>query len=298
MNRILPILIFCLFFQLGAIAQELTSLEEKMVEYQNVIGSSELDSERLDAARELRETWISAFALDSTFDYSFSRLDKVGVLMSPDKEFKLINYNVPMRDGSYRYYAFVLFPNGKYTELLDRAELSDSDSDRTYTNEDWYGALYYHIQLVKHKRDVYYTLIGWDGNSALSNKKVLDVIEIGKRGKITFGKPIFAVENGYAHRRIFEYAKNAQMTLTYLSVKAAIVFDVLEPRLSGAEGNPAYYGPGTSHNAYRLEDGKWILQENIDMSRPKSEEGKAQFNFPDRPDLDRIRKKSNPLIGE
>jgi hypothetical protein len=197
------------------------------------------------------------------------------------------------------YHALLLFPGGAgYTELVHKPLEEGIDPKRIYTEKDWYGALYYHIKPVKEKGQTYYTLLGWDGAAAKSNFRVLDALTLDKKGRAEFGHQVFQTQDGYANRRVFEYAKDAKMMLDWLPARASIVFNDLAPITGAAEGNYAFYGPSGAYHAYALNDGQWQLEEYIDMSRPKSEEEKPQFNFPARPDLNKIRAPENPLIGK
>jgi hypothetical protein len=288
----------CGLLSLSISAQDLSQLESLMVPLQHLIANAPTDEERTAASQAFREKLLQILASPEAFDYPFANLAKLGKLTSPDGTFRLISWNVPHTDGTYRYHCFVLYPGTKgYTELVDAATLQRSDEMRTYTSSDWYGALYYHIQPVVEKKSTYYILLGWDGNNKTTNQKLIDAMVVAKDGSITFGKPVFASENGIRHRRVFEYAKEVQMTLTYLPEKEAFVFDDLQPRVGYAVGNYAYYGPSEQHHAYRLVKGIWELEYNTDMRRPKSAESGAQFNFPERPNLNRKRESTNPLQG-
>jgi len=280
-------------------AQTLQEIEAELAALQYKIGDAPTDQERVEANETFRKTLIKAFGEEGVYDYPFSSLLKIGMLPSGDGAFKLFTWNLPKTDGTYTYCAFLVFPDGKdYTELIDSEDLTMEDESKTFTDKNWYGALYYHIQPVKEKGDTYYTLLGWDGNNKLSNMKIIDALEIDKRGKVEFGKPVFTTENGIRNRQIFEFAKNAQMMLSYIPAKDAIVYQVLAAISGAVENNRAYYGPSSAHNALRLNKGIWLLEEETDMTQPKSDPNKAQFNFPSRPDLNRQRDGKNPLTGK
>ncbi len=279
-------------------AQDLQSLEAEMAALQVTVGSALTDDERLKASEELQDKFEKAFKADEAFTYPFELLYKVGKFDSGDGAFRLFNWNIPHLDGTNTYKAFLLFPNGKYTELVDTEELTHADETKTFTHKNWYGALYYYIQPITDKDGTYYTLLGWDGGNKKTNKKVIDALVIDKRGRVELGKLVFETEDGMRHRQVFEYAKDAQMLLSYLPPKDAIVYQVLAPIKGSAEGNYAFYGPSTAYNGLRLNKGIWELEKEIDMSRPKSVERKPHFDFPDRPDLNRKREKVNPLTGE
>lgn len=283
---------------LSAIAQDMAAFEARMVNWLEAVGNAPSDRERIEASGKLTSVLLASFEREEAFTYAFPQLRRMGTMVSPDGAFRLFNWNIPMEDGTYRYRATLLFPDGSHRSLSGVGSPTLALEERVLEASDWYGALYYQIEPVKVKNETWYTLMGWEGNNKLSTKKVLDVLWFDDNRNPFFGKPIFYSAEGVKHRRVFEFAKDAKMTLAYLPAKEAIVFDLLEPLAGAAEGNYAFYAPSTSHSGYRWKKGAWHHVETIDMSRPKSEAGKAQFNFPERPDLERKRSEENPLIGK
>lgn len=289
----------CVHSPLFAADSESVRLAEAAVaELEVRVGKASTDSERLAASDSIEAVLISIFPAEETFTYAFPGLKNTGALRSPDGAFRLFNWNVPMHDGSHAYRAMILFPDGEY-RLLRGAQSPDRASEgKVLRGEEWYGALVYQIHPVKHKRDTFYTLMAWEGHNRVSTKKILDVLWFGKNREPMFGKPVFVHEDRTYTRRVFEFAASAQMTLTYLPAKEAIVFDDLVPLPGMAEGNLSAYVPGTLHRGYTEQKGEWHYLERVDMTRPKDAETKSQFNFPDRPDLQRKRRPGNPLLPE
>lgn len=290
MRKILFIFGIVVTVNATAQATSLDSLEALMASFQKEMTQGATDAIRTAASDSLRTTLISTFAVDGSFEYPFYKLIRVASITSPDQAFRLFNWNVAHLDGTYSFYGFVVFPNGQYVELQDTGSLTQSLEKSVLKPDEWYGALYYEIYPVSEKRETYYTLMGWDGNDKLSNKKVLDVLNIDKKKRVTFGKPIYQVGEQYLNRVIFEYAEKARINLRYLSPKEAIIYERLEPEEAGLKGHYEFYIPSTAYNAYVLNNkGLWELHEFFDMTRPKSEETGAQFNFPDRFQFDRRR---------
>lgn len=291
-------LVTCTFLLLifGSYAADLASLEEKIADLQEDISTGS-DDLRDDASQKIRALFIKVFSKEDAFDYPFDKFIAISTIKSPDNAFRLFNWVQPRVDGTFSYYAFILLPRkGEYVELIDNQELTLDLENKELTISNWYGALYYEIFPVQVKKESYYVLMGWDGNNSLSNKKVLDAIEIDKKGEITLGKSVFQTPDGMVRRRVFEYAKSAILNLRFMQSKDAIVFDRLEPEKSGLAGQYAFYLPSTAYNGYKLnKDGAWDLIEFIDMSRPKSEEKGAEFNFPGKVKFDRHRNNTNPI---
>lgn len=297
--RLFHIIWISCVFAFSANAANLEAIEQKMVDLQDDIVDGKTDDIRKAASQDLRKLLMEAFEEEGVFEYHFENLFRVASITSPDKAFRLFNWNRPHLDGTYSYYALLLLPQkGKYIELDDKGELSQDLANQTLKADKWYGALYYEIFPVHHKRESYYVLMGWDGNNRLSNKKVLDVLSFDKKGNVTLGKPVFQTTTGTAHRIILEYAKQARVNLRYMSSKDAIIYDRLEPEKAGLAGQYAYYIPSTAYDGYQLnKSGTWDLIEFIDMSRPESEEKGAEFNFPERMRFDRHQNNVVPTRG-
>jgi len=295
------ILLCCIIFLKAIVtqAQDLSGLEAQLIGLQKVLSEGETEEKRLESSRQIAELFKENSTVEGFFEYPFYKLTKIGVLESGDDEFKLINWNVPIDADKFTYRALVIFPDGNYVELLDSIDLDKKLETKQLSPSEWYGALYYEIHPVKTRKRKYYTLVGWDGNNSLSNKKVLDALVIDKKNNVQLGLDVFQDGDLYKRRRVFEYSDKVVMTLRYIKPKQALIFDVLEPLQAGLEGQYQFYGPSTMYSGYSLEkDGTWRLEEVMDMSRPKDAENGAQFNFPDRPDIDRQRKKVNPLTGQ
>ncbi len=294
------ICIVLVFFQVHLFGQNLAETEAFMNEQLTLVGEAETKDSRDSANLAFKNTLLATFDSVGVFEYPFDGVPRLASLVSPDKKFRLFNWHRPMIDGTHRYEAIVLFPDGQgYVELSDTSELSAAQNVGEILPSGWYGALYYDIVPVSKKKQEYYVLLGWDATSDITSRKVIDALYFSKNGNPVFGKPVFETEDGYLHRRIFEYASDVSMTLKYVKPMDAIVFDRLEPLQPGLKGQYQFYGPGTGLSGYTVsKDGNLDLTESMDMSRPKEVESEARFNFPDRPDYNRIRGNKNPLTGE
>ncbi|MFT6997941.1 MAG: hypothetical protein ACJAQ4_001698 [Cryomorphaceae bacterium] len=289
------VLLIAVFLAQG---QSLQELETEMAIFQDKVGNGLTSDERLEASANFEKLLVQAFGIEGTFEYTFFSIPNVAKHMPEDGAFRVFNWNIPLEDGQHSFRMYVLFPNGKYQRFDDTKSLGHEDESTSIKPENWYGALYYELRLVKVKRNTYYTLIGWDGNDELTTIKVLDVLVLERKNKASLGFPIFEKDGDLMHRRVFEYAKDVTVNLKWLEPKKMIIFDRLEPKTQNLAGNYAFYGPSTAFNGYEWEGDYWKLNEFVDMSRPKDSKSGAQFNFPDRPDLNRKRKETNPLIGD
>lgn len=228
-----------------------------------------------DSSFEKRKACGTAFeyALDSlladadAWNYPLDTIRTISALMPSDKAFWLITWNIPQDDGTFEFNGRIRLANtgsecGKTIRLNDARESINKPLTKQLTADNWYGALYYKLIRTKFKRRTYYTLLGWNGNTALSNQKIIDVLQVSKDRKISFGAAIFEDVKGTKHRIVLEYAEQAAVSLRYLEKDAAIVFDHLVPTNPAFEGQFAFYSSDFSNDAYRFEKGKWKLTRN------------------------------------
>ena len=289
---------FVMFVALSSTSQDIQDVEAQMARLQKILSEEVSDQDKLNASDQFEKLLLEAFELEETFNHNFFSIPNVAKHLSKDGLFRMFNWNIPMADGTHVYRMYLLFPNGKYVRFEDSKELRREEEGIVLKPEQWYGALYYDIREVKIKKKKYYVLIGWDGNDELTTKKVLDVLVVDKKQKAFLGAPLFETEEGLASRRVFEYANDAIMNLKWLEAKQMIIFDNLEPTQQNLKDQYAFYGPSTTFGGYRWDGDFWKLEDNVDMSRPKGSESAPQFNFPERPDFNRIRDKKNPLTGK
>jgi hypothetical protein len=164
---------------------------------------------------------------------------------------------------------------GKTIVLNDESDKIRDPEKKSLNATQWYGALYYKIIYTKYKRRKTYTLLGWDGNTALSNRKIIDIIMINGKN-VKFGLPVFQEDKGLKHRILLEYAEDAAVSLRYYDSIKHIVFDHLVPPNSTLEGQFEFYGPDFSTDAYMFEKGKWRFIRNFEARNDKEEQKKLK----------------------
>lgn len=232
------------------------------------------DSEKVNLNDSILGTFREVLDNPSSFTYPFHQLSNCGIITSEDKRLRIINWNLKFSDGSFKYYGFIQY----YLEDKDKivthelVDLSDSIIDPEHASlypYNWYGALYYHIISYKEGGKYYYVLLGWDGNSYLTNKKIVDVLTFSSSGKAYFGKPVFLVEKERKKRIIFEHALRVSMLLRYDEKAGAIVFDHLSPAKPSQKGQYQFYGPDGSYDGLVYEKGKWVFVSDFYVTNPK-----------------------------
>ncbi len=237
-----------------------------------VILSGESDKVRYQSNDSYKETLKKILTNKTSFNYGFDQLEKISILKA--KKLKIYNWALPLTDGTYEYFAFLQIhiskDEFKLIELTDQSSSIKSPKKKTLTHKNWYGALYYELIYDKKIGKNNYTLLGWDGNNKLTNKKIIETISISSNGTVKFGTPILKTKKRTEKRIIFEYSENAVMSLKYHKELKKIVFDYLVPSSSKLTGVYEYYGPALNRfDAFNLNKKKWIYEEDttIELDR-------------------------------
>jgi len=228
--------------------------------------------------------------LPSTFNYPFDSLKTIGKICSPDKKFRIYNWNLPRNDGTNKYFCLIQLKDKKKNRVIELFDVSDSLKDpefRILSLGKWYGALYYKILINKSGSKIYYSLLGWDGCNSRMFQKVIDVLTFDGQGNPVFGAKIFRnYHNSKNVRVLFTYSADVSMILrfdqqTILTGKKKwnparksydhekrtewmIVCDQLGTLLEPQEGQPVYNVPtGENLDGFLFENGYWNFIQNI-----------------------------------
>lgn len=247
--------------------------------------------------QELLKAFEEAIELDPNFNYAFDSLKKdIGILVSPDKKFRIIHWNIARADGTFEYFGYIqswhttvvksgLFKKNRKESiqvfpLTDKsAEIKNPDNAITDNNK-WYGALYSKIIIKKTKTKTYYTLLGWDGNDKFTQKKIIEVLTFdANNGTPHFGADIFNFERKYPKRIIFEYSATCTMSLRYSAKKDSIVFGHLAPTSPQLTGQFQYYCCDMSYDGFGFKNGKWNYGADVKALNEKDEKDKL-YNDP------------------
>lgn len=205
---------------------------------------------------------------ESFYD-SFKELTSIGKIVSNDGKVKIYTWGFPLQDKSFTFGGFI---QKKERKEITTTPLSIKNShyvpleNRNITHNNWYGALYYKVIKIKQRRKEYYIALGWSGNNATTDFKVIEPICFDKKGNVSqFGAPIFKKNNKSYSRIVLEYTSEGKVTLNMDESNEQILFDHLIPIEPMYEGIKAYYGPDFTYDAFLLnKKGEWIFKENVD----------------------------------
>ncbi len=258
-----------------------SSLEEaeiKLSYLHNQLSLSEDDARSDSICDAMRQTWITTFEHAEVFDYPFDAL-KFCTLTSKDHHIRLLNWNLPYRDGTYKYFCFLLIwdeesKSIQWHELIDTMHEPEKLETRFLSPEKWLGTLYFDIiPMTKKGKSSTYTLLGWDGKDNLTTRKIIDAITING-DKIRIGANLFEYE-GETHKRIIlEYSNEVSASAKFYPKKNCIVMDHLSPKTAMMEGIFADYGPDGTYCLFILKKDKWQFMDAIDISQFADDDSK------------------------
>lgn len=268
---------------------DLESAEDSLLLWQTSIAKASQDDVRILYSDKVSDLLQELFIDPAVMDHPFKKVMEskvMGIIDSPDKAFRIFNWNVPRNDLTHEYICYILIRSEEEDTAPQVVELQQMKKEpsrleaRTLDSDEWLGCLYYEIIPVKKSRKKvdHYVLLGWDGHDRMTRRKFIEAMTISN-GKVRFGKAVFKLEKGIQKRMIFEYSAEVSMSCRYQEKKKRIVFDHLAPRAAGLEGSYAFYGPDLTFDALELKKTKWELVENIDVRLDK-EKNKRPYNDP------------------
>ncbi len=249
------------------------------------------EKERIEGNKKFIATWDRIVSNSKILDYSFDSLKKdVSILSPKDKKFKLITWDFHKDDGTYSYFGFLLVNNSKrikkgwfkheiiegyeYFKLIDNSALIKNPETYIGTPAKWFGMLY--VDLIE--SNGYYTLLGWDGNDKITQRKFVDALYFKPDGTPIFGKDVFKFPRKNPKRLMFEYSSDVSMSLKFNENRNKIIYSHLAPKQGGGEleGQFQFYGPDGSFDALELKKDKWITVEDVDARNEKNKNDRAK----------------------
>jgi hypothetical protein len=260
-----------------------TLIQDSLTKLISVIWKQKSDSARLKANSRFFNQFRSVLESEQYLEIALDSIGGITRVASDDGLLRIFTWNVPLTDGSNKYFGLIqLVQENRLVIPLQSTENQSSDFYSTqFSPQTWYGAIYYKLIQVETGTKKAYTLLGWDGYTSTSNRKIIDIIYFDNSGNIIFGMPVFKTERGIKYRVVFEYAEKANMLLRYdfqairvekrnkIKKEPAwlIVMDRLVPMDPSMKGMPKYYVPsGDTYDGYIFKDGYWVLVEDIEVA--------------------------------
>lgn len=264
-------------------AEALPKLENELAKKFVELRQEEMDQEKIYASEQIVQYIKSNADQPGILDYQFLKLKTVSTIKSPDGKFRIFNWNIEMKDMSHQYFCVMVKSkgNGKYEviEFKDRSQqVFEPHPQKTFTSSNWFGCLYYKIIPIKKGAKTIYTMLAYDGNNDRSNIKFVEgMIFSGK--KVKLGVPILETDKGVLKRFFLEHSEKTIISLNYDAQRNMIVMDHLVPENEKLEGMYEFYVPCFSYDGFRLEKGKWVLEQDvIAVNKPQGNKMRVQVS--------------------
>ncbi len=228
---------------------------------------------------QFKKTFEQTLMMNGSMDYPFDSLKSIGKLTSNDKRVRVFTWNLPQSAGLNQYFGFIQVRknDGSITlhNLIDsRKNVKDPNNERL-NPENWLGGLYYQIVDININSQTHYILLGFDFNNLFTSKKIIEVLSFDSNENPVFGLPVFNIDNKMMLSRIvFEFSARAVFSLRYIAEQQMIIFDHLSPSKPEYLGDFQFYGPDSSFDGFKLENGKWIYVRDLDLRNPRREKPK------------------------
>jgi hypothetical protein len=258
------------FFSSWSFAQAAPSVEELAV-----LGRRSLESpmftERDSACQQFLRGLKSYLSVEGNYLNALPSVNSMMRLESPDKLFAIYTWQRP--DSDYKYQRYGLLAGEfkgetKVVELKDAlAEIEDLQYKKCQPDL-WPGAIYYDIRPMEgeaHK----YLLLGFAIGEPI-NYKILEILEVSKKGKIRFGGRHFMVDEWMDRtlkkppvRLVLQYNAKYSASVRWNENAEMVIMDHLAPPQPKLKGLYTMYGPDFSYDALYWEEGWWKLSSGV-----------------------------------
>jgi hypothetical protein len=225
-----------------------------------------LTAGRMRSDSQFVKTLIRSLQIKNSFYYPFDSVQGVAKVYAPDSTFRILSWNLSFDQYYSRQRAAIQFktPDGslKLVPLRDVSEFTENAIDSVRNKNNWIGAVYYNIVKTEYNGKNFYTLIGFDNNNVMSNKKWLEVMTFNQQKEPVFGGPFFSFAQDSAkrptqNRFYIEYKKEARAVLDYDPDLNLIIVDHLVSETDEPE-NKFSYVPDGDVEAFEWKNGKWL----------------------------------------
>ncbi|HVT85549.1 MAG TPA: hypothetical protein VHD35_10110 [Chitinophagaceae bacterium] len=231
-----------------------------------IIDSTTADRMRSDSL--FIRTLVRALEIKNSFYYPFDSVIGISKLYAPDTTFRIFTWSLGLDDDGYYYRqrGAIQFPTAdgslKLVPLRDYSEFTSNPMDSVRTKDNWIGAVYYNMVKTEYKGKNYYTLFGYDNNSAMSNKKWIEVLTFNDKKEPLFGGPYFtfnrdSIPRPTQDRFSIEYKKDASTLVNYIDDLGMILVDHLISETNEPE-NKWTYVPDGDNEGFKWINGKWV----------------------------------------
>jgi hypothetical protein len=250
----------------GADLKKLRAKEDTLKNYALYLNTDSLTEDRMVSDSIFTRTLVRALQIKNSFYYPFDSVMGVSKLYAPDTSFRIITWQIVYDDYYSRQKGAIQLRTAdgsmKLFPLRDVSEFTTQPEDSVRTRMNWIGAVYYNITKTQFKNKNFYTLFGFDNNSAQSSIKWMEVLSFNEKNEPVFGGPYFSYEKDSIpkkpkYRFGIEYKKDTRVLVNYIPELDMILVDHLisetdQPELAWT------YVPDGDQEGFKWENGKWM----------------------------------------
>jgi hypothetical protein len=209
---------------------------------------------------------VRTLQVKNSFYYPFDSVKGISKLYAPDSTFRIFTWNLSYDEYYSRQRGAIQIRTKdgllKLIPLRDVSEFTADPMDSVRNKSNWIGAVYYRIIETKYNNRNYYTLFGYDANSAMTNKKWIEVMTLNENNEPQFGGKYFSFEQDSVKRPVqyrfnIEYKKAASTTVNYDDELKLVLFDHLISETDEPE-KPFTFVPDGDYEGFKWRNGKWV----------------------------------------
>ncbi len=266
--------------------KKLQAKEDTLRGYAQFMITDSLTEDRMISDSFFTRTLVRALQVKNSFYYPFDSVFGISKLYAPDTSFRIFTWNLQFDDYYSRQKGAIQLRTKdgsmKLIPLRDNSEFTANAEDSVRTRNNWIGAIYYNIIKNTYKGKTYYTLFGFDHNSAQSNKKWIEVMYFNEKNEPVFGGPFFSYEKDSIpkpaqYRYSTEFKKDARVLVNYIDDLGMILVDHLVSESDQPELKWTMIPDGDSEG-FKWENGKWMHVDKVFTF--KLQDGEAPIGDP------------------
>jgi hypothetical protein len=259
-------------------------LEDSLVYFADSMYNSPIPENRVEGNEYFIRLMKRFLRTEGSFQHANKKLSqKINIISSPDNVFKIYNWEVVQATDLGRYYGVIQLSDGQLRPLIDISDkIIRGTEDSTFANGRWFGCIYYNILQREIAGQQIYFLLGWNGNSLNSERKIVEAFGFNSQGQIQFGAPLFvSIERGKrknVNRFVLEYQRGAKVSMNFDKETNQIIMDHCESQI----GDPAKrytYIPDGTYDGLTWDGTKWIMSENV-LQIQDLQQGNAPIDKP------------------
>ncbi|HEX7903834.1 MAG TPA: hypothetical protein VF487_08145 [Chitinophagaceae bacterium] len=240
--------------------------EDSLREWAQYMITDSLTEDRMYSDSIFTRTLVRTLQIKNSFYYPFDSVLGISRLYAPDSSFRIFTWNLQFDDYYSRQKGAIQMRTNdgslKLIPLRDSSEFAEVSDNFVADSRHWIGAIYYNVIKTQYKGKNYYTLFGFDQNTANSSKKWIEVMYFNEKNQPVFGGPFFTFDLDSAkqkpkYRLGLEFKKDARILMNYIPDMDMILVDHLISETDQPELASTMVPDGDSEG-YKWENGKWV----------------------------------------